>query len=209
VELLGRNRCFRRLKWRGSLYRPAWPTGSSRGHVPMPSVPMPSGPAIGASPSGKAGDFDSPMRRFESSRPSQIPRKLLNTLQNRPGWGADAQRCDSSLIHRLCRVQRNPSLSQKSPVLLAQTSSASAQELVSQATSVPELEDCGSDFCTASGGSPRCPSSPTVYARYSGISGPHRACVMSFSFAPCTASAITVRGKRFAKSLCGQRGHRP
>ena len=27
----------------------------------------------GASPSGKAGDFDSPMRRFESSRPSQAP----------------------------------------------------------------------------------------------------------------------------------------
>ena len=26
----------------------------------------------GASPSGKAGDFDSPMRRFESSRPSHI-----------------------------------------------------------------------------------------------------------------------------------------
>lgn len=32
--------------------------------------------AIGASPSGKAGDFDSPMRRFESSRPSHLFWKL-------------------------------------------------------------------------------------------------------------------------------------
>jgi hypothetical protein len=29
-------------------------------------------PQIGASPSGKAPDFDSGMRRFESSRPSQL-----------------------------------------------------------------------------------------------------------------------------------------
>ena len=35
-----------------------------------PAPPL-SRPSVGASPSGKAGDFDSPMRRFESSRPSQ------------------------------------------------------------------------------------------------------------------------------------------
>jgi hypothetical protein len=36
--------------------------------------------AIGASPSGKAGDFDSPMRRFESSRPSHPVRISENFL---------------------------------------------------------------------------------------------------------------------------------
>ncbi len=36
--------------------------------------------AVGASPSGKAGDFDSPMRRFESSRPSHPVRLSENFL---------------------------------------------------------------------------------------------------------------------------------
>ena len=56
----------RRLKWFNSLYRPAVPEGI-RGKL----LPPLSRPAIGASPSGKAVDFDSTMRRFESSRPSQ------------------------------------------------------------------------------------------------------------------------------------------
>ena len=54
------------LKWLNSLYRPAWPEGI-RGKGVLPD----SGGAIGASPSGKAVDFDSTIRRFESSRPSQ------------------------------------------------------------------------------------------------------------------------------------------
>ena len=55
------------LKWLNSLYRPAWPEGI-RGRRGYPAL---SGPSIGASPSGKAVDFDSTIRRFESSRPSQ------------------------------------------------------------------------------------------------------------------------------------------
>jgi hypothetical protein len=35
---------------------------------------------IGASPSGKAADFDSAMRRFESSRPSQLTRYYCETF---------------------------------------------------------------------------------------------------------------------------------
>ena len=54
------------LKSLNSLYRPAVPEGI-RGRL----VPPFSERAIGASPSGKAVDFDSTMRRFESSRPSQ------------------------------------------------------------------------------------------------------------------------------------------
>src|ERR1700738_1100571 len=56
----------RLLKWLNSLYRPALPEGI-RGRL----VPPLSRPLNGASPSGKAVDFDSTMRRFESSRPSQ------------------------------------------------------------------------------------------------------------------------------------------
>src|SRR3984893_4190469 len=59
------------LKWLDSLYRPAWPEGIRRGSL----VPPLSGPSDGASPSGKAVDFDSTIRRFESSRPSQPVRR--------------------------------------------------------------------------------------------------------------------------------------
>ena len=56
------------LKWLNSLYRPAWPKGNPRDSL-VP--PLSAKPSVGASPSGKAVDFDSTMRRFESSRPSQ------------------------------------------------------------------------------------------------------------------------------------------
>src|SRR5580692_12380311 len=58
---------FGLLKWLNSLYRPALPKGIRAGHCPA-AFPNSS---IGASPSGKAVDFDSTIRRFESSRPSQ------------------------------------------------------------------------------------------------------------------------------------------
>jgi hypothetical protein len=58
------------LKWLNSLYRPAWPEESEREPVPPHSRQ-----SVGASPSGKAVDFDSTMRRFESSRPSQAVRR--------------------------------------------------------------------------------------------------------------------------------------
>ena len=54
------------LKWLNSLYRPAGPEG-----IRGKASPAAFRTAIGASPSGKAVDFDSTMRRFESSRPSQ------------------------------------------------------------------------------------------------------------------------------------------
>ena len=83
VEFSGRNRGFRRLKWLESLYRPALPE-----RIPQAgTVPPLSRQVIGASPSGKAGDFDSPMRRFESSRPSQAVRgseKALPIVAERP-----------------------------------------------------------------------------------------------------------------------------
>ena len=54
------------LKWLNSLYRPALPDGSfGKAHAFLVLS------AVGASPSGKAVDFDSTIRRFESSRPSQ------------------------------------------------------------------------------------------------------------------------------------------
>jgi hypothetical protein len=59
------NSVDRLLKWFTSLYRPAVPEEIRA----RPAPPL-SRPSVGASPSGKAGDFDSPMRRFESSRPS-------------------------------------------------------------------------------------------------------------------------------------------
>jgi hypothetical protein len=73
------------LKWLNSLYRPAWPEGIHRTAV----LPL-SDQAIGASPSGKAVDFDSTMRRFESSRPSQPVRRLEKmslVLAERPANG--------------------------------------------------------------------------------------------------------------------------
>jgi hypothetical protein len=62
----GANSWFSRLKWLNSPYRPALPEGIRAAIVPPLSRQV-----IGASPSGKAVDFDSTMRRFESSRPSQ------------------------------------------------------------------------------------------------------------------------------------------
>src|SRR4030088_1437832 len=56
------------LKWLNSPYRPALPRGIRGRPAPLSKKP------IGASPSGKAVDFDSTMRRFESSRPSQAVR---------------------------------------------------------------------------------------------------------------------------------------
>ena len=64
------NSADRLLKWLNSLYRPALPEECAASPVPPLSRPV-----FGASPSGKAGDFDSPMRRFESSRPSQAVRQ--------------------------------------------------------------------------------------------------------------------------------------
>jgi hypothetical protein len=60
------------LKWLNSLYRPTLPEGIRAAIVPPLSRQV-----IGASPSGKAVDFDSTMRRFESSRPSQRTINLL------------------------------------------------------------------------------------------------------------------------------------
>ncbi len=73
------------LKWPHSLYRPTLPAGIRGGCRP----PL-SRPAIGASPSGKAVDFDSTIRRFESSRPSQpvrCPETLPSTMLQRPANG--------------------------------------------------------------------------------------------------------------------------
>src|SRR5690349_8271110 len=54
-----------------SLYRPAGPETELAGNLARCRLPV-----IGASPSGKAVDFDSTIRRFESSRPSQALSQL-------------------------------------------------------------------------------------------------------------------------------------
>jgi hypothetical protein len=71
----------RLLKWLNSLYRP----GVAGGNPRRLSSRTFSGQSVGASPSGKAVDFDSTMRRFEPSRPSQpfrrsarLPKKSEN-----------------------------------------------------------------------------------------------------------------------------------
>jgi hypothetical protein len=61
------NSAYRLLKWLHSPYRPALPE-ENRGKA---IVRRSAAGLIGASPSGKAVDFDSTIRRFESSRPSQ------------------------------------------------------------------------------------------------------------------------------------------
>src|SRR5260370_34448326 len=66
-----RNLASSLLKWLNSLYRPALPSGNRASPVPPRSEE-----SDGASPSGKAVDFDSTIRRFESSRPSQPVRRL-------------------------------------------------------------------------------------------------------------------------------------
>src|SRR5882724_6084066 len=63
------------LKSLNSLYRPAGPEG-----IRGKASPAAFQTAIGASPSGKAVDFDSTIRRFESSRPSQAFLFLENFL---------------------------------------------------------------------------------------------------------------------------------
>jgi hypothetical protein len=78
------------LKWLNSLYRPAVPEGI-RG---AGSLRRFSGPSVGASPSGKAVDFDSTMRRFESSRPSQAFRVSENFLL----WMRKARKTRAFLI---------------------------------------------------------------------------------------------------------------
>jgi hypothetical protein len=74
------------LKWLNSLYRPAGPE-----EIRGKGVLQHSGRAIGASPSGKAVDFDSTIRRFESSRPSQAVTQLKivgRQIQEVPAnWG--------------------------------------------------------------------------------------------------------------------------
>ncbi len=79
--------------------------------VPRANPPGSSTPAgIGASPSGKAADFDSAMRRFESSRPSQcfeMCRKIkdFNGFQ-RPSEGHSTQASTQSATQG--RPQKKP-----------------------------------------------------------------------------------------------------
>jgi hypothetical protein len=63
------------LKWLQAGYRPGVARGNPRGYRPAAFQT-----AFGASPSGKAVDFDSTMRRFESSRPSQRTFNPLSLL---------------------------------------------------------------------------------------------------------------------------------
>ena len=72
------------LKWLNSLYRPAVPEGIRRDAGPAAFQP-----AIGASPSGKAVDFDSTIRRFESSRPSQHLVNEIRQFLNLPDFHSD------------------------------------------------------------------------------------------------------------------------
>ncbi len=72
------------LKWLNSLYRPAVPEGIRRDAGPAAFQP-----AIGASPSGKAVDFDSTIRRFESSRPSQDLVNEIRRFLNLPDFHSD------------------------------------------------------------------------------------------------------------------------
>src|SRR5216684_8137284 len=82
------------LKWLNSPYRPALPEGI-RGRL----VPPLSRQLIGASPSGKAVDFDSTIRRFESSRPSQPLANKIRHFLNLPDFILTARH---GLILMLC-----------------------------------------------------------------------------------------------------------
>ncbi len=53
---------------------------------------FPTGPDLGASPSGKAVDFDSTIRRFESSRPSQDLANKIRRLRDLSAFHSDAQK---------------------------------------------------------------------------------------------------------------------
>jgi hypothetical protein len=66
--------------------------------------PLSAGPSglwrIGASPSGKAADFDSAIRRFESSRPSQCLQRLrLSALELCSHMSAPCRHGNHSAIH--------------------------------------------------------------------------------------------------------------
>jgi hypothetical protein len=93
------------LKSLNVVYRPAVPEGIRAGHRP----PL-SGRPIGASPSGKAVDFDSTMRRFESSRPSQPVRLLENIIilrQKGPqmaGFSCVRSFCGDRFSHQSLRI---------------------------------------------------------------------------------------------------------
>jgi nicotinamidase/pyrazinamidase len=78
----------RRLKWPSAPYRPSLPEENRAAIVPPLSAQ-----SIGASPSGKAVDFDSTMRRFESSRPSQQTFNPLKSqsLASKPNEGCKMQ----------------------------------------------------------------------------------------------------------------------
>ena len=78
----GRNFAPSRLKCLNSLYRPALPSEACGKSIVPPLCSRP----VGASPSGKAVDFDSTIRRFESSRPSQAVR-LSNMSSSEDGKG--------------------------------------------------------------------------------------------------------------------------
>ena len=91
------------LKWLNSLYRPALPDGSF-GKAQVFLVL----PAVGASPSGKAVDFDSTIRRFESSRPSQPVRRkeiLPSMIPEMPANGGLLRICDRSPDSKFGRFQ--------------------------------------------------------------------------------------------------------
>ncbi len=81
----------RLLKWLNSLYRPALPEGI-RGRL----VPPLSRQLNGASPSGKAVDFDSTMRRFESSRPSQDLANKIRHFLNLPDFHSERRSLPNS-----------------------------------------------------------------------------------------------------------------
>jgi hypothetical protein len=89
----------RLLKWLNSLYRPALSEGI-RGRL----VPPLSRQLIGASPSGKAVDFDSTMRRFESSRPSQDLANEIRHFLRAPS--ASGCRDDDASASRRDRIGR-------------------------------------------------------------------------------------------------------
>ncbi len=91
------------LKWFNSLYRPSLPE-----EIRAAIVPPLSGQLIGASPSGKAVDFDSTMRRFKSSRPSQAvtaSEKPAPRLAERPTIAGLLRFCGLSPNSRIHQIR--------------------------------------------------------------------------------------------------------
>jgi hypothetical protein len=136
----GANSRFSRLKWLNSPYRPALPEGIRAAIVPPLSRQV-----IGASPSGKAVDFDSTMRRFESSRPSQAFRRfprLLKISENRPEIRAFRVFDSVSLLSVQRSLSGNrlksPALSRNIPVL---------QRLSAETGLITTAGRCGSRSC--------------------------------------------------------------